>query len=261
MNDTIDTSTCNTKERSRAWMLTINNHTEDDLMALDKEKVLLDDWAWQEEKGKEGTTHLQIAIKYPNAISFSSVKNKFPRAHIEKSKNWVASKKYCTKDDTATGMIKDRKNRLMIKDPLEGKELYDWQKEVIQIINEEPDDRKIHWYFDEVGCKGKTTLAKHLCIKDDNCIYMNGKCADMKYGLYKRIEQGKKIRCILIDFVRSVETFVSYDGIESVKNGIFYNSKFESTMVLFDCPHVIIFANFLPEMNKLSLDRWILHVL
>lgn len=260
-NDTNDTSTCNTRERSRAWCLTINNYTEADLSLLEKEKILLEDWAWQSEIGTNGTPHLQVALKYPNAKAFSTMKNKFPTAHIEKSRCWAASKKYCEKLETATGDASDSKNIAKCKDPLEGKELYDWQKEVIAIISEEPDDRTIHWFVDIEGCKGKTTLAKHLCLKDENCLYLGGKCADMKYGIFKRIEQGKKVRTIIIDLVRSMETYVSWDGMESIKNGIFYNNKYESTMVLYDNPHVIVFANFEPDYTKLSADRWAVHEL
>lgn len=257
--DTIDTSTCNTNIRSRAWQMTINNYTDEDIIALNGEKVLLEDWAWQEEIGENGTKHLQIGIKYNNARSFNTIKTKFPRAHIEKCKCWAALKKYCCKEETRTGACIDSKLEPKIKDPLEGHELYDWQQQVCNLIETEPDDRTVHWYYDKVGCKGKTSLAKHLCLEDENCLYLSGKCADMKYGIFKRLEQGKKIRTIIIDLVRSMETYVSYDGIESIKNGIFYNSKYESTMVLFDSPHMIVLANFLPDMDRLSLDRWDIH--
>ena len=79
--------------------------------------------------------------------------------------------------------------------------------------------------------------------------FENGKNADIRYAyIYEPI--------VIFDFSRSVEERVNYEIIESIKNDIFFSSKYESGMKLFNVPHVIIFANFYPDQNKLSLDRW-----
>ncbi len=56
-----------------------------------------------------------------------------------------------------------------------------------------------------------------------------------------------------------------YSLIENFKNGIMFSSKYESGTRIFTPPHVIVFANFIPDIldrgNKLSADRWQTHEL
>ena len=77
----------------------------------------------------------------------------------------------------------------------------------------------------------------------------------MKYEVMEYLKKNK-LKIVMIDLTRCIENYVSYQGIEEIKNGIFYNTKYESGMVLFDSPHIIIFANFPPEEGKLNADRW-----
>uniref|UniRef100_UPI004049B2EE hypothetical protein n=7 Tax=Pseudomonadati TaxID=3379134 RepID=UPI004049B2EE len=58
------------------------------------------------------------------------------------------------------------------------------------------------------------------------------------------------------DIPRSQLDYLSYTGIEEVKNGCFFSSKYESEMVLYNSPHIIVFANEEPTYHKLSSDRW-----
>lgn len=60
----------------------------------------------------------------------------------------------------------------------------------------------------------------------------------------------------IFDFARTVENFVSYEALETIKNGIYFSGKYESKTVVRNCPHVLVFSNFLPHMESLSLDRW-----
>ena len=54
---------------------------------------------------------------------------------------------------------------------------------------------------------------------------------------------------------------MSYSAIESLKDGLLFSGKYEGGVKLFPPPHVVIFANFLPDMTKLSIDRWDIHTL
>jgi len=111
MSDT-DTDTNNTKvlgntkfqnrsARSRHWCFTINNYSDKDiefLKSLSKCKV-----TFQEETGNSGTKHLQGIISFENARTFVTMKNLLPSAHLEPTKNLVASIKYCSKSETKSG--------------------------------------------------------------------------------------------------------------------------------------------------------------
>lgn len=255
MSDTVDTPSRNT--RGRAWCFTINNFTDQDVALV---KSLEGDCVCGIEKGKNGTPHLQGVIRFANARTFSAVKKLLSTAHIEQCKNWLASRNYCSKDGEMIRVINDTLTH-RVRDPLSGKELKPFQKEVIELMDSEPDDRSVHWYYDLNGGVGKTSLAKSLCIRfPKEVLYLSGKAADIKYAVAEfhssSKTDGRKLRMAIFDFTRSLEQYVSYEAIESIKNGIFFNGKYESKMVVFDPPHVVCFANFHPDTNKLSSDRW-----
>ena len=49
---------------------------------------------------------------------------------------------------------------------------------------------------------------------------------------------------------------MNYSVIEHLKNGRIFSSKYESKIMKFACPYIIIYANFMPNKEKLSEDRW-----
>lgn len=55
---------------------------------------------------------------------------------------------------------------------------------------------------------------------------------------------------------RQAEGAFSYASVETIKDGLVFSGKYEGGTRLYARPHVIIFANWLPDMTKLSLDRW-----
>lgn len=241
--------------RSRCWIGTWHSFPNDWQTQV---RVNTVEAVGQEEVGKEtDKRHLQFAVRFKNARTLAQVKLLYPGAHLEPSNNWNACKAYCNKEDTYAG------NRLTkplpCKDPLDGKELRPIQRDILNIVNSEPDDRTVHWFYDPAGGSGKTTLAKHILLHNpDNTFFCGGKSADMKYGIFTHLKK-KKLKTVLINLTRTCENYVSYQGIEEIKDGLFYNTKYESDMVLFDSPHVIILANFLPDKTALSEDRWHIH--
>lgn len=262
--DTVDTPVVilnkETGVRARAWILTWNNYTEQDTETLTQlAQENCSDYVWQPEVGKEGTPHLQIALYFKSARTFSQVKKMLPKCHIEKARNWNAAKAYCRKEDTRAGETV-AKGKIAVKDPLEGRELWDFQKEILELIETEPDDRSIHWYWEPKGNTGKTSLAKHICLKHKDAIYICGKAADMKCAIAELCKAGSPPRICIVDLTRTTEGFTGslYQGLEEIKNGIFFSGKYESGMVMFNSPHIICFANWEPEVGALSQDRWVI---
>lgn len=237
--------------RARFWFFTWNNYPENWRDTITQGFVDASKYAVNPEEGKQGTPHLQGVVEYKHARSFDSMKKLFP-CHWEKciSKKAV---QYCTKLDTQVGdpLIKGYKK---IKPLI--KEFKDWQLKLNDIFKEDPDSRKIYWVVDPVGGAGKTTYCKHLVQTRDDTLYVCGKAGDIKYGISSWLET-KELRIVLLDYTRSLENYVSYEGLESIKNGIFFNTKYESRMVCFDTTHVVCFSNFEPNMDMLSGDRWV----
>jgi len=214
-------------------------------------------YACQEETGeKEDTPHIQGYLYFKSAKTFSAVKKQLPTVHLEKARNKHAAAKYCLKNKTRTGrqwILGYGANKRARRDPLEGVTMYPWQEEIMSILADEPAERTIHWYWESKGKSGKTSLAIHICLTCEDAIYINGKAADMKCAI---MEMKDPPSVCIIDLTRSREAYVSYSGMEEIKNGIFFSGKYKSGMKMFEPPHLIVFANFSPCIDKLSLDRW-----
>lgn len=124
-----------------------------------------------------------------------------------------------------------------------------WQKNILDLISNDPDPRKIVWVYDPMGNHGKTFLSMHLVDKYGAFYSNGGKATDISYGY-----DGQNI--VVFDFVRDSKEYVGYGIIEQLKNGILFSPKYESGVKRNNVPHVIVMANFRPEMEKLSFDRW-----
>lgn len=130
-------------------------------------------------------------------------------------------------------------------------EPYPWQRRVLNMLLEDPDDRHIIWVTDTKGNMGKTRLARHLLLQH-GAIVLSGKTADMIYA-YKQ----KMSRIAIFDVTRSAAEHSDnlYTMAEMLKNGAMMNSKYESGMFCFPAPHVVFFANFSWDRSKWSNDR------
>jgi len=241
--------------RSRSWLCTWNNFPEDWQSVIEHCGAV--DYSAQKEKGKDAEKeHIQFAVRFELQKAFASVQELFKGAHIEPAKDWIKAKQYCMKKDTQVEEGIVSKPQLACKDPLEGKVPRPIQQQILDIIKTEPDDRSIYWFYDPDGNIGKTSLAKSICLKDKSVINLAGKSADMRYGVQAMVVKGKPPRAVFMNLARSIEGFVSYQGMEEVKDGFFFSTKYECGMVIYDCPHMIVLANFMPDTGAMSMDRW-----
>lgn len=245
------------------WCFTYNNYVSDKVALLEQKlDSLCEKYVYGKEVGESGTPHLQGWLKAKKRLRpLESIPIK--EIHWEKSckKNEEAAIRYCCKEDPnpiANFDTRRYKPPRPIIDPLEGKELFWWQREILDLAETDPDSRTVYWYWDEVGGAGKTSLCKHLCIKRYDAIPVDGSAKDVMYGIVKRQEAGIETNIVLFNFVRSKEEFVSYEAIEKIKDGLFFSTKYESSAYVANSPHVICFANFRPKEDKLSLDRWVI---
>ena len=75
--------------QSRKWLLTINNPSDNDLthdVLIEKLDTLkVDYYCLCDEIGKEGTYHTHLFLFSKNQKRFSTIKNTFPSAHIDKA--------------------------------------------------------------------------------------------------------------------------------------------------------------------------------
>lgn len=245
------------------WCFTWNNYSEDDVSELREwlGAIGARQWVVGREVGESGTPHLQGCVKLLKKKRLSSLHKKWPRVHWEKTRNWSKSVAYCQKEGAAEchGLTSPSAVApIPCRDPLLGRTPLEWQREVLEIVRSEPDDRTVYWYWEPLGRSGKTTLAKSILLTNRDSLLLGGKAADCKYAIAQMVEKKRIPKVILFDIVRSCEQYVSYQALEEVKNGMFFSGKYEAGMVLIECPHVICFANFPPEIGKLSSDRWVI---
>lgn len=172
--------------RHRAYVFTINNPTEDDANNV---RSLVDISQYVivgNEKGENGTEHYQGYVYFKEAKTFSSLKKKLPRAHIEAA---VASpsknEEYCSKQGNiflkhgeiprqgARSNIGEVKEKLKEGTNLRGIVDIATSYQAIRMAeiwlkyNEEERDWKpeVRWYYGSTG-SGKTRSARQWLGED-----------------------------------------------------------------------------------------------
>ena len=216
-------------------------------------------YAFQLERGDEGTAHLQGVLCLKSKQRLTWLKKWCDKAHWEKTKRNEESIKYCQKKEGRIEgpWIHNVTNWNRTVQELTDEELWPWQREVRDIIMKEPDERTIHWFYDHEGGTGKSKLARYLVIKH-RALCVAGAAKDMKHVVAKYClsHAGAGPEIVILDIPRAKLNKMSYAGIEEVKNGLMCSEKFDSEMVVFNHPHVIIFANEEPKWHLASKDRW-----
>jgi len=84
-----------------------------------------------------------------------------------------------------------------------------------------------------------------------------GTSRDAATILYNSLNMGWTGHCIFMNLTRNCEHHDRmYDYIEAIKDGRLTLQKYSGCTVRFDNPHVVILANWLPKVEKLSLYKW-----
>ena len=249
----------NTKQISPAvkWCFTWNNPPTDweDLLTQNEKFRSSKKYMFQPEVGASGTPHIQGFIIFQRKLRPTSC-GLSKKIHWEKMKGSVKDNiEYCSKSDTKTGatIVKNCRPSTALK-LLQKKQFHPWQIKLLAILNEEVPwgDRSIYWIHEPTGKTGKSVFCKWLCAMK-GAILTGGKAMDMKYQIVT-CEQAPEI--ILFDLARPRRNNIDAEGLEEIKNGCFFSSKYESKMFIMNRPHVVIFSNFPPKDNELSKDKY-----
>lgn len=235
------------------WCFTYNNYDENGISRLIQ--ILDHECNWyvfQEEKGDSGTPHLQGTLYLKKKQRMSALKKWNKSIHWESTNCVSGSIAYCSSEPKRCGQIWS--NGITLPEPLEIDEPYGWQLTVLDIIKEKPDKRTIHWFYEPNGNVGKTTLVKYLCVKHGATL-IGGKANDAFFAMKKAIDNNTYKRLVVCNLPRSSLDFVNYGALECIKDGLVFSGKYESGQLIFNCPHLIVFANALPT-GEMSADRW-----
>lgn len=246
--------------RSRAFTVT---SFDADSHAVSMSRLSQQSVAWiigKEICPETGREHLQCYFRFKNQKRFSTMKTALPGAHIESAKaDDQANYKYCSKEgDFKTNIVpkvSQEELKEMVLKSYDDVKWRPWQKDVLDIVETDPDGRTIVWIYEPDGNCGKSFLAKFLCCREGTII-SSGKCSDVFNQVNVAILAGTRPRLVICDVPRVCKDFVSYQALEKLKDGCLFSGKYEGGVLIFPPTHVICFANQMPDTSKMSGDRW-----
>lgn len=123
-----------------------------------------------------------------------------------------------------------------------------WQTDLSNDLDGPVSRRQVIWIYETLGNVGKSYMARNY--KRGEVYYVTGgKHADIYHAYASQ-------RFVFFDVPRSAADRFPYEVLEKFKDGILFQSKYQSKVLYFDVPHVVVFANFAPDRTKLSADRW-----
>lgn len=255
------------------YCFTYNNYNMDELESIYSSlKNVCEYFLYGEEVGESGTPHLQGFIYLKKSMRITELKKLsdiiYKFNFSEMRKDVINSVIYCSKDGVIYhyNLPEEYLNEIEARKEIKKHKLpwwdnynkkielieptYNYQKFILDIIQNKPNKRDIYWFYDSVGNVGKTSLSKYMSYHY-KAINIDGNKKDILYAAAEA-----KSYIYLIDLPRSSKNHVSYNGIEAIKNGYYFSGKYESKMIVRNHPHIFIFSNYLPEINNLSVDRW-----
>ena len=257
-NQLASSQTDSTKQCSPAinWCFTLNNWTEIHYSSI---VLLLEEhcnkYVVGKEIGESGTPHLQGFLQFKTKKRPKGL-FKIPAIHwkkMYKDSTPLKNYNYCNKDGDFISKGFPKPLKLITE-----KDFFWWQKDIIERIKVEPDNRTIHWYWSQKGKMGKTQFCKYLSHKH-NAACLHGKGADVRNGIieYSEANEGILPELVVFPIVRSYNTdYLCYESLENIKDMYFYSGKYHGGMVNGNSPHLFVFSNEPPDKSKLSDDRW-----
>ena len=134
-----------------------------------------------------------------------------------------------------------------------GDELYQWQRELRDILVDEPDDRSINFVVDHDGANGKTYFVR-WCLQQYpdqvQCLSI-GKRDDLAHS----IDETKRI--FFFDIPRRSMEYLQYTVLEKLKDQLIFSGKYESTTKVLPHPvHVVVMCNEDPDITAMTFDRY-----
>lgn len=132
-------------------------------------------------------------------------------------------------------------------------ELRDWQRDLEVILDGEADDRKINFVVDATGNKGKTWFCRYYMSKHPNRVQLLG--VGKRDDVAHMVDETRSV--FLFNVSRDQMDHFQYPVLEMLKDRLVMSHKYNSRMKVFRSNvHVVVMCNEMPDMNKLSMDRY-----
>lgn len=245
-------------DQHNTWSFTWNNYELNRVKDLHYNKLRSKAawWIMQQEKGAQGTPHMQGAIRFKKKVSLNYLKQVLPHAHWDKIES-DEQIDYCNKLETLDGdQFRYGQVPLEFRGQgiLEPQALYTWQAELEKELLGPVNDRKIIWICGKNGNEGKTAFVKYMNWYHSYQFVTGGKTGDIGESLKDWLSSAKGV---IVDYPRNMDPEeYCYDTLEMFKNGMMSLTKYKSVNRSFTSKHLVVFSNHLPKLDAMSEDRW-----
>lgn len=253
------------------WEMVISSTETTKEYLIKKFRSIAKHWAFQLERGElTGYEHYQCRVSLHKKTTMNHVINLMgvnairllPTCNNQLNKSNLFD--YVLKDQTRVDGPWTDKDPPVIEIPEQyDVALYPWQQELYDLVINEIKSktyRNVHVLYDAKGGIGKTTFALNLtCHGKAEYIPPMNDARDIMRAVYALPDNGLYI----IDLTRSMrkeKLHGLYSAIEQIKNGFFYDDRYEFKRRIIKSPAVIVLTNELPDLNYLIFDRWKIHI-
>lgn len=237
---------------AKNWCFTINNYTQEVIdYIVPIIQTECDVGFFSKEVGESGTPHLQGYLRFTVKKRPKSVFSEVDNIHWEKARGSLEQNvQYCSKE----AELCFRHGLPRIPRVYTYTDLFPEQREVVDLLSEEPDDRTIivcHAGYN----KGKTSLARHVVY------YMKGVILPTTKRHALSVARSNMDKHIFIFDLTADESddppTEFFECIESLKNGLFcaaFGSKGTGSVIM-DFPNILILSNERPEAWNSQIDK------
>lgn len=144
-----------------------------------------------------------------------------------------------------------------------------WQMDVLEILSKTcTNDRLILWFVDITGNGGKSKFTEHLEMFYNIMFLQDLKLSTVACRIRAAYEKGgNEINTIIIDLPRGYKMEKEhYNTLEYLKSGKITSEKYDSAKINFTGsynkpPHVLVFSNEVPDVDRLTPDKLGIHAL
>jgi len=133
--------------------------------------------------------------------------------------------------------------------------LNEWQERLHRELQMEGDDRSVRFIVDTNGGMGKSYFCRWYLTQYPviTQVFSVGKRDDLAHAL----DTSKKV--FLFNMPRGSMELLQYGLIESMKDRIVFSPKYNSiTKIMQHKIHVVVFCNEMPDMTKMTNDRYVI---
>lgn len=214
------------------------------------------DYVFQQEIAPTtGTPHLQGIVSLKKRARWTEFG--LPKQiSWRKCKSVSAQYEYCSDPNKRYGNCWSLKYPIPVKLKILGEhQLNTWEIALVDMVKAEPNNRTIIWVWSDRGRFGKSEFCKYLAHNFKAVICGKGAYSDIMNIMYNA--DMNRSNLVVFDLPRNNGNKISYSALESIKNGLIVNTKYETGSKLFNAPHIIVFSNMPPAADSMSSDRWV----